>query len=183
VDPVSCPFGSSCSRSLESLSGRLHAFSLVKLMPVDGTPPRGSSASSRPVSVPNWDLLIVLEGLLVPYFKPLESAPDRILTLKVVLLLASASKKGGSSGSFYEWALRGVFPWSWEDVSVTQAWLCPQSFVHILSLSSGQASFFLSSSFFLSEGGHLLCPVQMFGVCGPHWPVTQFLWVVCMLWG
>jgi len=62
-------------------------------MPVDGTPPRGSSASSRPVSVPNWDLLIVLEGLLVPYFKPLESAPDRILTLKVVLLLASASLK------------------------------------------------------------------------------------------
>ncbi len=47
----------------------------------------------RPPSFPSWDLSVVLEGLLEPPFEPLESAPVRILTLKVTLLLALASFK------------------------------------------------------------------------------------------
>ncbi len=42
----------------------------------------------RPIGVPSWDLSVVLEGLMVAPFEPLESAPERILTLKVTLLLA-----------------------------------------------------------------------------------------------
>ncbi len=46
-----------------------------------------------PTAVPSWDLSVVLEGLLTAPFEPLESASDRILNLKVVLLLALTSLK------------------------------------------------------------------------------------------
>ncbi len=42
----------------------------------------------RPIGVPSWDLSVVLEGLMIAPFEPLESAPEWILTLKVTLLLA-----------------------------------------------------------------------------------------------
>ncbi len=45
------------------------------------------------LGVPSWDLSIVTEGLMAAPFEPLESAPERILTLKVTLLLALASLK------------------------------------------------------------------------------------------
>ncbi len=47
----------------------------------------------RPTAVPSWDLSVALEGLVTAPFEPLESASDRILTLKVVLLLALTSLK------------------------------------------------------------------------------------------
>ncbi len=47
----------------------------------------------RPIAVPSWDLSVVLEGLIAAPFEPLESAPERILTLKVTLLLALTSLK------------------------------------------------------------------------------------------
>ncbi len=47
----------------------------------------------RPTAVPSWDLSVVLEGLVTVPFEPLESASDRILTLKVVFLLALTSLK------------------------------------------------------------------------------------------
>ncbi len=47
----------------------------------------------RPIGVPSWDLSVVLEGLMAASFEPLESAPERILTLKVTLLLALTSLK------------------------------------------------------------------------------------------
>ncbi len=47
----------------------------------------------RPPSSPSWDISVVLNGLLEPPFEPLESAPVRILTLKVTLLVALASFK------------------------------------------------------------------------------------------
>lgn len=47
----------------------------------------------RSPRVPSWDLSVVLEGLKEAPFEPLESAPDRILTLKVSLLLALSSLK------------------------------------------------------------------------------------------
>ncbi len=47
----------------------------------------------RPMAVPSWDLSVVLEGLVTAPFEHLESASVRILTLKVVLLLALTSLK------------------------------------------------------------------------------------------
>ncbi len=47
----------------------------------------------RPTAVPSWDLSVVLEGLVTAPFEPLESASERILTLKVALLLALTSLK------------------------------------------------------------------------------------------
>ncbi len=41
-----------------------------------------------PTAVPSWDLSVVPEGLVTAPFEPLESAPERILTLKVTVLLA-----------------------------------------------------------------------------------------------
>ncbi len=46
-----------------------------------------------PTAVPSWDLSVVLEGLVTATFKPLESASERILTLKVTLLLKLTSLK------------------------------------------------------------------------------------------
>ncbi len=46
-----------------------------------------------PPSFPSWDLSVVLKGSLEPPFEPLGSAPERILMLKVTLLLALASFK------------------------------------------------------------------------------------------
>ncbi|XP_077094729.1 uncharacterized protein LOC143746656 [Siphateles boraxobius] len=48
---------------------------------------------ARSPRVPPWDLSVVLEGLTKAPFEPLESAPERILTLKVSLLLALSSLK------------------------------------------------------------------------------------------
>ncbi len=45
------------------------------------------------MAVPSWDLSVVLEGLVAAPFEPLESAPERILTLKVTLLLPLTSLK------------------------------------------------------------------------------------------
>ncbi len=47
------------------------------------------------MAVPSWDLSVVLEGLVTAPFEPLESAPERILTLKVTLLLALTLKRVG----------------------------------------------------------------------------------------
>ncbi len=48
---------------------------------------------NRPTAVTSWDLSVVLKSLVTAPFEPLESAPDRILTLKVTLLLALTSLK------------------------------------------------------------------------------------------
>ncbi len=48
---------------------------------------------ARPMAVPSWDLSVILEGLVAAHFEPLASAPERILTLKVTLLLALTSLK------------------------------------------------------------------------------------------
>ncbi|KAL0166316.1 hypothetical protein M9458_038160, partial [Cirrhinus mrigala] len=42
---------------------------------------------------PSWDLSIVLEGLAGHPFEPLESVPEKLLTLKMVLLVALSSLK------------------------------------------------------------------------------------------
>ncbi|XP_073780302.1 uncharacterized protein [Danio rerio] len=50
----------------------------------------------RPISthrVPTWDLTLVLEGISVPPFEPLQKASDKFLTLKTAFLLAISSLK------------------------------------------------------------------------------------------
>ncbi len=44
-------------------------------------------------TVPSWDLAIVLKGLIMTPFEPLESAPIRFLTLKMFFLMAITSLK------------------------------------------------------------------------------------------
>ncbi len=48
---------------------------------------------TRPMAVPSWDLSVVLEGLVTAPFEPLESAPERILSLKVTLAGAYVIEK------------------------------------------------------------------------------------------
>ncbi len=48
----------------------------------------------RPMVVPSLDLSVVLEGLVAAPFEPLESDPERILTLKFTLLLVSLKRVG-----------------------------------------------------------------------------------------
>ncbi len=56
---------------------------------------RGALRLRPPVRsrVPLWDLAVVLEALCKPPFEPLEEVSDRVLTLKIVLLLAMTSLK------------------------------------------------------------------------------------------
>jgi hypothetical protein len=56
---------------------------------------RGAKRLRPPVrtKIPSWDLAIVLEGLVETPFEPLESACDKLLTLKMVFLMAITSLK------------------------------------------------------------------------------------------
>ncbi|KAI2655945.1 hypothetical protein H4Q32_012739 [Labeo rohita] len=57
-------------------------------------PPRCAEAEAPVRShVPTWDLAVVLEALCRPPFEPLEEVSDRMLTLKMVFLLAISSLK------------------------------------------------------------------------------------------
>ncbi len=90
----------------------------------------------RPTAVPSWDLSVVLEGLVTAPFKPLESALDRILTLKVVLLLALTSlKRVGDLQAF-----------SVSETCMDFAGLHSQGLVHVVSISGSHASLFPSPS-------------------------------------
>ncbi len=112
IDPVNCPVGP----VLEFLQERLTAGAAATTLRVyvaanaaqrdlDEIPlgrHRMVSAFMRgvrrlrpvlPTAVPSWDLSVVLEGLVTAPFEPLESVSERILTLKVTLLLALTSLK------------------------------------------------------------------------------------------
>ncbi|XDV29401.1 hypothetical protein PO909_032535 [Leuciscus waleckii] len=56
---------------------------------------RGARRLRPPVrtKIPSWDLAIVLEGLVETPFEPLESASDKLLTLKMFFLMAITSPK------------------------------------------------------------------------------------------
>jgi len=54
---------------------------------------RGTLRPAVRSRIPSWDLAVVLEGLSVSPFKPLESVSDKFLTLKTVFLLAISSLK------------------------------------------------------------------------------------------
>ncbi len=112
IDPVNCPVGPVLEFLQERLTARAAATTLrvyvaaiAARRELDEIPlgrhrmvsafMRGARRLRpvRPTAVPSWDLSVVLEGLVTAPFEPLESASDRILTLKVVLLLALTSLK------------------------------------------------------------------------------------------
>ncbi len=107
IDPVNCPVGPVLEFLQERLTAgaaattlRVYVAAIAARRELDEIPlgrHRMVSAFMRGVrrlrpacltEVPSWDLSVVLEGLVTAPFKPLESAPERILTLKVTLLQA-----------------------------------------------------------------------------------------------
>ncbi len=112
IDPVNCPVGPVLEFLQERLTVgaaattlRVYVAAIAARRELDEIPlgrhrlvsafMRGARRLRpvRPTAVPSWDLSVVLEGLVTAPFEPLESASDRILTLKVVLLLALTSLK------------------------------------------------------------------------------------------
>ncbi len=112
IDPVKCPVGPVLEFLQERLTAgaaattlRVYVAAIAAQRELDEIPlgrhrlvsafMRGARRLRpvRPTAVPSWDLSVVLEGLVTAPFEPLESASDRILTLKVVLLLALTSLK------------------------------------------------------------------------------------------
>ncbi len=112
IDPVNCPVGPVLEFLQERLTAgaaattlRVYVAAIAAQRELDEIPlGRHRLVSAfmhgarrlrpvRPTAVPSWDLSVVLEGLVTAPFEPLESASDRILTLKVVLLLALTSLK------------------------------------------------------------------------------------------
>ncbi len=112
IDPVNCPVGPVLEFLQERLTTgaaattlRVYVAAIAARRELDEIPlGRHRMVSAfmrgvrrlrpvRPTAVPSWDLSVVLEGLVTAPFEPLESASDRILTLKVVLLLALTSLK------------------------------------------------------------------------------------------
>ncbi len=112
IDPVNCPVGPVLEFLQERLTAgaaattlRVYVAAIAARRELDEIPlGRHRMVSAfmhgarrlrpvRPTAVPSWDLSVVLEGLVTAPFEALESASDRILTLKVVLLLALTSLK------------------------------------------------------------------------------------------
>ncbi len=112
IDPVNCPVGPVLEFLQERLTAgaaattlRVYVAAIAARRELDEIPlgrhrlvsafMRGARRLRpvRPTAVSSWDLSVVLEGLVTAPFEPLESASDRILTLKVVLLLALTSLK------------------------------------------------------------------------------------------
>ncbi len=112
IDPVNCPVGPVLEFLQERLTARAAATTLrvyvaaiAAWRELDEIPlGRHRMVSAfmrgvrrlrpvRPTAVPSWDLSVFLEGLVMAPFEPLESASERILTLKVTLLLALTSLK------------------------------------------------------------------------------------------
>ncbi len=112
IDPVNCPVGPVLEFLQERLTAgvaattlRVYVAAIAARRELDEIPlgrhrmvsafMRGARRLRpvRPTAVPSWDLSVVLEGLVTAPFEPLESASDRILTLKVVLLLTLTSLK------------------------------------------------------------------------------------------
>ncbi len=113
IDPVNCPVGPVLEFLQERLTAgvaattlRVYVAAIAARRELDEIPlgrHRMISAFMhgvrhlrpvRPMAVPSWDLSVVLKSLVTAPFEPLESASERILTLKVALLLALMSLVG-----------------------------------------------------------------------------------------
>ncbi len=112
IDPVNCPVGPVLEFLKERLTAgaaattlRVYVAAIVARRELDEIPMgryqmvsafmRGVRRlrPAHPMAVPSWHISVVLDGLVTAPFEPLESASERILTLKVVLFLALTSLK------------------------------------------------------------------------------------------
>ncbi len=120
IDPVNCPVGPVLEFLQERLTAgaaattlRVYVAAIAARRELDEIPlGRHRLVSAfmrgvrrlrpvRPTAVPSWDLSVILKGLVTAPFEPLESASERILSLKVALLLALTSlKRVGDSQAF-----------------------------------------------------------------------------------
>ncbi len=104
IDPVNCPVGpvleflqERMTAAAAATSLRVYVAAIAARRELDKIPlgrHRMVSAFMRgvrrlrpvhPTAVPSWDLSVVLEGLVTAPFEPLESALERILTLKFMV--------------------------------------------------------------------------------------------------
>ncbi len=110
--------------------------------------------SVRPIGVPSWDLSVILEGLMGAPFEPLESAPERILTLKVTLLLALTSLKrvGDLQALSVSEMCMDFAPVLVKMTLRPRPGYAPKVFIRIVSLSGGHTSLFPSSSLCFRRG-------------------------------
>ncbi|KAL0149377.1 hypothetical protein M9458_055415, partial [Cirrhinus mrigala] len=113
LDPVHCPIGSVLEFLQSHFSEGVTPATLkvyVAAISAEHAPTEGVSVGCHPLvsrfmqgsrrlrpfcpaQIPSWDLSIVLEGLTGHPFEPLESVPEKLLTLKTVLLVALSSLK------------------------------------------------------------------------------------------
>ncbi len=167
IDPVNCPVGPVLEFFQERLTAgaaattlRVYVAAIAAQRELDEIPlgrhrmvsafMRGARRLRpvRPTAVPSWYLSVVLEGLVTAPFEPLESASDRILTLKVVLLLALTSlKRVGDLQAFSVSETCMDFAPGLVKVTLRpRTGLHSQGLVHVIQISSGHASLFPSPS-------------------------------------
>ncbi|XDV47256.1 hypothetical protein PO909_016939 [Leuciscus waleckii] len=114
LDPVNCPFGTVLEFLQDRFTAGLTPSTLKVYVAAIGAyhiPLGGMSVGRHPLlarfirgarrlrppvrtKIPSWDLAIVLEGLVETPFEPLESASDKLLTLKMFFLMALTSYRG-----------------------------------------------------------------------------------------
>ncbi len=102
---------------------------------------------------------------MVAPFEHLESAPERILTLKVTILLALTSLKrvGDLQAPSVSEICMDFAPGLVKVLGyIPKTWLYSQGFIHIVSLSGGHTHSFQAPTFASGEDErlHMLCPVQ-----------------------
>ncbi len=140
----------------------------------------------RPIGVPSWDLSIVLEGLIAAPFEPLVSAPEQILTLKFMFLLALASLKrvGDLQVLSVSEMCMDFAPGLVKVTLRPRPGYVPQDFIRIVSLSSGHTSLFSSSLCFRWEweASHALSCPSFEDICGPLQTLEKISPFACVLW-
>ncbi|KAF4094138.1 hypothetical protein AMELA_G00009700 [Ameiurus melas] len=113
LDPVNCTIATVLEFLQKCFSARLAPSTIkvyVAAISASHAPADGSSVGQHPLTsrfmcgvrqlgpicrlhIPSWDLSVVLEGMSGAQYEPLESASEKLLTLKVALLLALTSLK------------------------------------------------------------------------------------------
>ncbi len=113
---------------------------------------------STSVTAPSWDLAIVLEGLVMTPFEPLESAPIRSLTLKMFFNGHYFSYENwGFAGSVNLAILPRLCPWAGQSYFAPSPELSSESSMNPIVLEAFCPPPFTTPE---QERLHLLCPVR-----------------------